>query len=127
MTYSEKLKDPKWQKKRLEVMQRDEFRCVRCNDDSKTLNVHHQYYIKGRDPWDYPEMLLITLCEDCHEVEHNDFDAIVSDMPRVLLSLGLTKADLSYLTEAFVQRCMNNKPSVSGEFVRRVINFIYNG
>jgi hypothetical protein len=65
-SYSEKLKDPRWQRKRLEIMQRDEFRCVQCKDAESTLNVHHVYYRRGRDPWDYPNYLLVTLCEDCH-------------------------------------------------------------
>lgn len=66
MTYSEKLKDPRWQKKRLEVMQRDGFKCVACGDGDSTLNVHHRYYISGRNPWNYESDTLITLCEGCH-------------------------------------------------------------
>jgi hypothetical protein len=70
MTYSEKLKDPRWQKRRLEVMDRDKFTCRKCNEATKTLNVHHRYYRKGAAPWEYPIEALITLCEPCHkEVE----------------------------------------------------------
>lgn len=65
-TYWEKLKDPRWQKKRLEILDRDGFSCVNCGDTTKTLNVHHGYYEKGRDPWDYADSTLHTLCEDCH-------------------------------------------------------------
>lgn len=65
-TYWEKLKDPRWQQKRLEIMERDEFTCRHCSSKDKTLNVHHSYYRKGADPWDYESRLLITLCEDCH-------------------------------------------------------------
>ena len=32
MGYSEKLKDPRWQKKRLEILERDNFRCQYCGD-----------------------------------------------------------------------------------------------
>ena len=32
MNYSEQLKSPKWQKKRLEIMQRDKFTCQLCGD-----------------------------------------------------------------------------------------------
>jgi hypothetical protein len=67
--YYEKLKDPRWQKKRLEILERDEFTCQQCMDDKSTLNVHHRRYIKNRDPWDYPNDALITLCESCHEGE----------------------------------------------------------
>lgn len=65
--FLELYKDPRWQKKRLEVMQRDEFMCKSCNDKDTTLNVHHSVpYRKGAKPWDYETDELITLCEDCH-------------------------------------------------------------
>lgn len=67
--YSEKLKDPRWQKKRLEIFQRDEWKCQLCGDTESTLVVHHRDYLRGKDPWDYPDLLLVTLCEDCHEGE----------------------------------------------------------
>ena len=69
-SYSDKLRDPRWQKKRLEIMERDEFFCHGCCDDSIELNVHHLYYLKNRDPWDYPNDAFITLCEDCHKEMH---------------------------------------------------------
>lgn len=64
-TYSEKLRDPRWQKLRLEVMDRDGFTCLRCRSKTKTLNVHHLVY--HREPWDSPLAELETLCEECHE------------------------------------------------------------
>lgn len=63
-SYSEKLKDPRWQKKRLKVLERDEFRCKMCGGDKETLHVHHLKY--GGDPWDIELGLLTTLCETCH-------------------------------------------------------------
>ena len=69
MTYSEKLKSPKWQKKRLEILNRDEFRCKLCGDEKSTLHVHHKIYEYGNDPWNYNNSLLVTLCADCHETE----------------------------------------------------------
>jgi hypothetical protein len=69
MTYKEKLLDPRWQKKRLEILQRDNFTCQMCGDTKSTLQVHHKLYIKGNDPWEYPNLMLITLCGDCHEHE----------------------------------------------------------
>jgi len=65
--YSEKLKSPKWQKRRLEILQRDEFTCMCCGGNEDTLNVHHTYYEKGKNPWDYPVESLQTLCEGCHK------------------------------------------------------------
>jgi hypothetical protein len=68
-TYSEKLKHPKWQKKRLEILQRDEFKCCGCLDSESTLHVHHNMYL-GKEPWDTPNECLETLCDSCHEFEH---------------------------------------------------------
>lgn len=67
MSYADLLKDPRWQKKRLEVMERDNFTCQSCGDTKSTLNVHHAYYEKGKKPWEYPDNTLITWCEKCHE------------------------------------------------------------
>ena len=66
-TYSEKLKDPRWQKRRLDVLSRENFTCETCASDEKTLHVHHCYYEKGMEPWDYPDHALKCLCETCHQ------------------------------------------------------------
>ena len=68
-SYSEKLSDPRWQKKRLEIMQRDGFKCINCQSTEKTLNVHHVVYQRGLEPWEYGQSL-ITLCEECHAERH---------------------------------------------------------
>jgi len=67
MTYQEKLRTPQWQKKRLAIFDRDEWKCTRCADNFTTLHVHHLYYSAGADPWDYPDRALVTLCELCHQ------------------------------------------------------------
>jgi hypothetical protein len=64
--YLSKLRDPRWQKKRLEIMQRDNFTCQSCGEKEKPLHVHHRMYKKATEPWDYNGYLLITLCEECH-------------------------------------------------------------
>jgi len=72
MTYSDKLKDPKWQRKRLEVLQRDNFTCLACGANDRQLHVHHCYYVSEREPWEYGQRALKTLCDDCHELAHLD-------------------------------------------------------
>ncbi len=67
--YVEKLKDPRWQKKRLGVFQRDNWTCQACMNTEHTLHVHHKWYERGKEPWDYDMVALITLCADCHEQE----------------------------------------------------------
>lgn len=87
--YSKKLRDPRWQKMRLKILERDEFTCQSCMDSESTLHVHHCYYNKGNDPWDYPYTSLVTLCEACHEVETNCAYTDKNALIEVLSSLGL--------------------------------------
>jgi hypothetical protein len=78
MTYSEKLKDPRWQKMRLEVFNRDDFKCVLCGDANETLHAHHTFYEKDCEPWEYDTKHIKTLCESCHEKIHGGFkDAMI--------------------------------------------------
>lgn len=64
--YWQKLQDPRWQKKRLEILERDKFTCLSCGSITETLHVHHTAYDRDREPWEYSQSL-ITLCEQCHE------------------------------------------------------------
>lgn len=61
--------NPQWQKKRLEILERDEWCCQKCSDTKQTLHIHHRYYTKGKKIWDYPNEAFITLCKDCHKEE----------------------------------------------------------
>jgi 5-methylcytosine-specific restriction endonuclease McrA len=74
--YSELLKNPLWQKKRLEIMQRDGFRCCLCMSDSKELTVHHLFYMPNIAPWEYDDEVLVTLCSDCHGFAHSELTKI---------------------------------------------------
>lgn len=67
--YSKKLLDPRWQKKRLEVLSRDNWTCQVCGNKKQTLHVHHKYYENGLEPWEYELDTLSTLCSVCHEEE----------------------------------------------------------
>lgn len=67
-TYSDKLKDPRWQKKRLEVFEKDGFKCCLCQDNTTTLHVHHKSYKQNAEPWEYEIENFQTLCESCHQV-----------------------------------------------------------
>ena len=70
LTYQQQLEDERWKKKRLKVLKRDGFNCIICHSN-KNLNVHHLVYKEGKMAWEYPNELLITLCEDCHKKVHN--------------------------------------------------------
>lgn len=70
MTYQQQIKDPRWQKKRLEVLELNSFTCVNCGSDDKELHVHHPLYRRGAMIWEYEATELQSLCNECHKQEH---------------------------------------------------------
>ena len=69
--YMEKLRDPRWQKKKNGVLERDDYTCTWCGaglNDGRNLQVHHGFYSRDfENPWEYPKASLYPLCERCHE------------------------------------------------------------
>jgi hypothetical protein len=98
--YLQKLRDPRWQKKRLEVMQRDGFTCQSCFDSESTLHVHHRWYVAG-EPWDAPLDALVTLCEGCHENETEQRRETETHLLQSLRGLGFLATDVHTLAAAF--------------------------
>ncbi len=66
-TYVQMLRDPRWQRRRNEILIRDNYRCVWCKDTENNLQVDHRRYRKGAKPWEYEDRDLQTLCASCHE------------------------------------------------------------
>lgn len=65
-TYAEKLRHPKWQKKRLQVLEKFNFKCLMCEDEETELHVHHKSYLPDTEPWEYPIDNFEVLCKNCH-------------------------------------------------------------
>lgn len=76
ITYAEKLKDTRWQKKRLEVFSKNDFRCEVCGSSDETLHAHHKEYFKGREPWEYEARQLVCICATCHKNKHDEEDGL---------------------------------------------------
>jgi 5-methylcytosine-specific restriction endonuclease McrA len=75
MDYKEQIKDGRWQKKRLEILHRDGFKCLSCAE-TNNLHVHHLHYESGLLIWEYDSESLVTLCERCHTIIHKDLAKI---------------------------------------------------
>ncbi len=73
VTYSEKLRDTRWQLKADAVKRLAGFRCQDCGS-RKLLQAHHCWYRYGLEPWQYPLDAFRCLCAACHkrrpEMEH---------------------------------------------------------
>lgn len=76
-SYYDQLRSPYWQKKRLEILERDNFSCTYCGRDESLLDgdgeqliVDHGYYdqTKKRAPWEYEVETLYTLCSRCNNM-----------------------------------------------------------
>jgi hypothetical protein len=105
MTYAEKLRDPRWQKKRLEILQRDDWKCQLCGDKSNTLVIHHFFYENNLEPWEYPNKSLITYCENCHESEHAGTIKSLEYLNQSLKKLNFKSYDIGML-ENFIKNYM---------------------
>ena len=95
MDYKERFKDPRWQKKRLEILDRDDWKCRSCLSKDETLNVHHMTYDNDiENPWEYDNGNLITLCDYCHKLTHKQpYYIPFIEFPGVLSS-GLLNDDI---------------------------------
>lgn len=112
-TYSEKLLDPRWQKKRLEIFERDEFVCQHCFDENNTLHVHHRFYIKNKNPWEYNNDTLITLCKNCHEEETNYNNLLKNESFNILNKSLFPKKMVYEIIESFSKLEFRNTAFVS--------------
>lgn len=126
--YSEKLKDPHWQKLRLKIFQRDKFKCQMCNDNEEELHVHHLRY--SNYPWSSSDSDLITLCKPCHDsAEHTikkirelsyDSNALsIFDSVVDLLNSGLGKNVSELLDEFWNYRLDYEEAHKLDEFERK--------
>ncbi|CAB5238309.1 HNHc domain containing protein [uncultured Caudovirales phage] len=105
-TYAEKLLDPRWQKKRLEVLNNANFQCEICGDKESTLHVHHKHYIKGREVWEYDNQQLISLCKECHKGQHDDDEKFHDLIARIPLDGPNNRNEVYYLIAGFIGQFM---------------------
>jgi len=115
--YAEKLKDPRWQKIRLQVFERDEWNCQCCHSEDDTLVVHHQYYEYGKEPWDYPLDSFITLCQECHEKEFLRKE-LEEDFIKILKQKGFFYEDLNEIATGLLHLEIHYPPEVTATFIR---------
>ncbi|MCP4651171.1 MAG: HNH endonuclease [PVC group bacterium] len=97
--YFNSFKDPKWQKKRLEILERDEFTCRLCKSKDDQLHAHHTVYYEELYPWEYYNYQIITLCDKCHKDEHNGLYENLSIFSSDMRGNGFLSRELVYISE----------------------------
>lgn len=115
--YLEKLKDPRWQRKKNSILDRDNYTCMKCGDTTTTLHVHHIYYKPNHDPWQYSEDELETLCEVCHEKVTKENKEFGDELKKLSYHFGLEN------TVFLIAFFMDMTPRESG----MILDFLYNG
>ena len=117
--YRDQLRDPRWQKKRLEALEKAYWECENCGDKTTMLHVHHKRYVKGCMAWEYELDQLVVLCEPCHEGEHDDrllIDKLIAEaspgMLQVIIGLcaGYLDAGLDLNDEGLGEMCRQTSP-----------------
>ena len=98
--YAQQLRSPKWQKKRLEILQRDNFRCVWCGSSEKELHVHHLKY-NGK-PWDVENVYLQTLCNECHSNESRNFNNEIVRLIEIIRESGTSTSHVRDLNDTLI-------------------------
>jgi 5-methylcytosine-specific restriction endonuclease McrA len=81
----------KWNIRRIQIMHRDKYKCVKCGSGQQ-LQVHHIKYWDKLEYWEYSDEYLETLCKLCHMKEHNTkpLDSFYSKV-RIKKYTGITK------------------------------------
>jgi len=116
ITYLEKLKDPRWQKKRLKILERDGWTCKYCGSTHKTLHVHHLFYTKNPDPWEIDPGFLLTLCEDCHSNDKDEdedlspVESCLGEIATLLESIWKSGYNIPDILEIAYAISKTNKP-----------------
>lgn len=108
--YLAKLRDPRWQKLRLEILERDGWRCGYCNATDKTLHVHHLWYEDDAEPWDADPSALQALCEECHKW-FTTMDRVSNrEIPRALRRLGVDPESMFEVATAISESPLEIEP-----------------
>jgi hypothetical protein len=114
--YAQKLRDPRWQRLRLQALNAADWSCNRCHDTLTTLHVHHRVY-RRIAPWEYDVAELEVLCALCHQKEHK----FLRGTNRFKQGHPYNRAEISNLlggqTKGFLP--MNNGHVVCGCFRRQ--------
>jgi len=124
-SYFEKLKNPRWQKLRLEAMQAANFKCQSCADYENTLHVHHKEYLKGHEPWEYSVKQLTVLCESCHEIEHKHIDILKWVCSQANVDGPDNRTELAILIAGYMGIPMQEIETIVGFRIERHLSYVY--
>lgn len=100
MNYREQLLTEDWNRKRTEILLRDNFKCrtVGCKIQYEGVEVHHLEYFSHLMAWEYSNSLLVTLCHKHHSDHHQGIKLAEKALTATLRSKGFLLGDLLALS-----------------------------
>lgn len=108
MNYPNQLSDPRWLDRRREVRERHKNTCQHCGHTDKQLHVHHIAYYGGLMAWEYPDRMLILLCDSCHDNEHANMKASGERLTKALRLAGADNKTLDRISLIIEEICARN-------------------
>lgn len=91
-------KTVEWKEKSNQIQKRDNYECQWCCrnyrhlEDGNFLVVHHKYYIRNLEPWNYQDDdAYVTLCLFCHKEWHKNLSAPILNEVDFLIISGIYK------------------------------------
>lgn len=97
--FMSKTADPKWQRRRLQVMERDNWTCQRCGNTSEQLEVHHLVYVHKAKYHEYLDHELITLCRECHQYETENIGPAITMLNYNVRTSGMLSDEIAMLAD----------------------------
>ena len=104
-SYQAKLKDPRWQRTCLHVFESVGWKCEDCGASDLPLHIHQCAYIKGFEPWQYDNDLLMVLCEKHYKIRQRMDERIRYAIGRIMRRTPLSKlAEFLFSAQSEAQR-----------------------
>jgi hypothetical protein len=99
LSIQEQYNHPLWQRKRLEILDRDGWTCRCCDKESSDkipiqFHVHHLWYERDLLIWEIDNEGLVTVCDECHKKLHNELAKTAGIIAFRILSGDIDAIDL---------------------------------
>ena len=95
LSYADKLRDVRWKRRRDDLLRQANYTCCECGQPLESgtmdLQVHHVVYITALDPWDYPDELLVVVCDWHHKERQAVEQAIYAEVGKHLATLNVVE------------------------------------
>ena len=106
------------EKKRQEIFKRDSLTCQACQTTQGSLRLYSRRFLPATDPWNYPDKLLVTLCDSCLHYEADNQQRVLRMLQRAVQEIWLADQILGV---ASVLDCAASNPALDSRLIDRLI------